>query len=324
MNAVYTNPSADIAAAGERGRTAEWPTQIPGRGWWDILRRMRHALARDHIWVAAAGVAFCTLFAAIPGVAVILACFGLFADPGAVHRHLEMTGGLLPGAVSGFLADQMQAAAAASRFHLGGALLVALWSARAGASTLISVFNLAYRERESRSFLHYQAVVLAVTAAMCLFGLLAFALIAVMPLAAGALPLGPGARTAAYLGRWPALAILMALALAAVYRFAPSRRRPKWRWVGVGAAVATALWLTGSAGFSHYVARFASADETFGTLGVLMLLLTWFYLSAFAVLLGAELNAEMERQTGRDTTEGPERPLGRRGARVADTVRPDP
>jgi membrane protein len=115
----------------------------------------------------------------------------------------------------------------------------------------------------------------------------------------------------------------MALALAAVYRFAPSRSRPKWRWVGVGAGVATALWLAGSAGFSHYVARFASSDETFGTLGVMMLLLTWFYLTSFSVLLGAELNAEMERQTGRDTTEGPERPLGQRGARVADTVRSD-
>ena len=115
----------------------------------------------------------------------------------------------------------------------------------------------------------------------------------------------------------------MALALAAVYRFAPSRSRPKWRWVSVGAIGATTLWLMGSVGFSHYVARFASSDETFGTLGVMMLLLSWFYLTAFAVLLGAELNPEMERQTGRDTTEGPERSLGQRGARVADTVRPD-
>ncbi len=308
---------------GGRGRTAERPTEIPGCGWWDILRRVRHTLARDHICVAAAGVAFCTLFAAIPGVAVILACFGLFADPTAVHRHLEMTGGLLHAAVSGFLADQMQALAAASRFHLGSALLVALWSARAGASTLISVFNLAYRERETRSFLHYQTVVSAVTAATCLFGLLAFALIAILPLATGALPLGPEIRTVVYFGRWPALAVLMTLALAAVYRFAPSRSRPKWRWAGVGAVVATALWLIGSAGFSHYVARFASSDETFGALGVIMLLLTWFYLTAFAVLLGAELNAEMERQTGQDTTEGPVRPMGQRGARVADTIRTD-
>ena len=315
--------TTEVAAADGRGRAAEGPAGIPGRGWWDVLRRVRHALARDHIWVAAAGVAFCTLFAAIPGMAVLLACLDLLADPAAVRRHLEMTGGLLPAAASGFLADQMQAVATAPGFQLGGALLMALWGARAGASTLVSVLNIAYRERETRGFLHYQAVVLAVTAATCLFGLLAFALVAVIPLAIGALPLSPGARTAVHLGRWPALAVLMVAALAAAYRYAPSRRRPRWRWVGVGAAAATALWLAGSAGFSHYVARFASSEETFGALGAVLLLLTWFYLTAFAVLLGAELNAELERQTARDTTEGPERPLGRRGARVADTVRPD-
>jgi membrane protein len=184
-------PAGDAAVDG-RGRAAKWPGDIPGRGWWDILCRVRHALARDHIWVAAAGVAFCTLFAAIPGVAVVLAGFGLFADPAAVHRHLEMTGGLLPPTVSGFLADQMQAIAAASTFHLGSAMLVALWSARAGASTLVSVFNLAYRERETRDFLHYQAVLLAVTTATCLFGLLAFALVAIIPVAADALTLAAG------------------------------------------------------------------------------------------------------------------------------------
>ena len=123
-----------------------------------------------------------------------------------------------------------------------------------------------------------------------------------------------------WLGRWPALAGLMALALATIYRLGPCRSPPKWRWVAPGAGLATVLWLTGSAVFSAYVARFASYDETFGALGAVMLLMTWFYLTAFAVLLGAELNAELERQTARDTTYGPERPLGQRGARMADIV----
>jgi membrane protein len=134
------------------------------------------------------------------------------------------------------------------------------------------------------------------------------------------LPLGAEARTAIALGRWPALGALMVLALAAAYRFSPCRRRPRWRWVSAGAVAATALWLAGSAGFSFYVAHFPSYNQTLGVLGAVMLLLSWFYLTAFAALLGAELNAEMERQTRRDTTQGPERPAGQRGARVADSL----
>ena len=204
--------------------------------------------------------------------------------------------------------------------HLSAALLAALWGARAAASTLVSVLNIAYRERERRGFLRYHLTVLAVTAAVGLFGLLALTLIAVVPLLAAEVPLRPAAETALMLGRWPAVALLMTLALSAIYRIGPCRSRPKWRWATAGAAVATALWLAGSAAFSAYVARFASYDETFGVLGAVMLLMTWFYLTAFAVLLGAELNAEVERQTARDTTDGPDRPLGRRGAKMADIV----
>ena len=273
------------------------PADLPGRGWWEVLRRVRLALARDHIWVAAAGVAYCTLFAAIPGVTVVIALVGLLADPGAAHRQLEMTGGLLPREASGFLADQVQAVAAASRLHLGGALLAALWSARSGASTLVSAFNITYGEQERRGLVRYQAVLLAVTAATCLFGLLALALVAILPVAADALPLGPGLAGTITLARWPALAVLMAAALAAVYRYAPCRSRPAWRRVGAGAVAATALWLAGSAGFSSYIGHFSSYGRTFGALGAVMILMTWFYLTAFSVLLGAELNAAMERRT---------------------------
>jgi membrane protein len=310
----------DAAGIAEAGRDAEAPEQIPGPGWLAILRRVRQALGRDHIWVAAAGLAFCALFAAIPGSAVTVALLGNIVDPALVRDHLAAPGGLLPEEVGSFLAGQMQAIATASRFHLGGALLVALWSARTGASTLVSVLNIACRERERRRFLHYQLTVLAITAVLCLFGLAALALIAVHPLVTKALPLSPAAGMALSLGRWPALALLMVLVLATIYRLGPSRARPKWRWVSLGAVTATTLWLAGSLGFSAYVTRFASYEETFGVLGTVMVLMTWFYLTAFAVLLGAELNAEVERQTAQDTTQGPARPLGRRGARMADIV----
>jgi membrane protein len=305
----------------DRGQAASHPAGIPIKGWIDILGRVRHALARDHIWVAAAGLAFCTLVAAIPGMVVVLAGFGSLADPAAVRQHMAMTEGLLPAAASQFLADEVQATASLSRLHLGGAVVIALWSARIGASTFISVFNIAYREREARGFVRYQLAVSAVTLGLCLFGLLALFLIAIAPVAIENQAISSGWETAIRLGRWPALAVLTIAALACIYRLAPSRSAPKWRWVAPGAVAATLLWLAGSAAFSHYVRKFASTEDTFGTLGIMLLLLSWFYLAAFTILLGAELNAEIERQTARDTTEGPERPQGQRGASVADTIR---
>jgi membrane protein len=315
---------AGIAEIGQRICDADRPGDIPGPGWWGILRRLGRSLSHDDIWLRAAGVAFCALFAAIPGAAVPVSLFGLIADPEAVHRPIEMLRGLLPERASLFLADQMEAIATTSKLRLGaglgGAILAALWGAWSGISGLIGALNMAYGEHEGRGFLRRQLVALTLAVAAGLFGLLAFILVAVLPAALELLPLAPAQWTMISLARWPALALLMVAALGMLYRFAPCRRAAKWRWVSPGAAVATVLWLAGSAAFSYYVANIGSYNETFGALGILMLLLTWFYLTSFAVLLGAELNAELERQTARDTTEGPALPLGRRGAAVADTV----
>jgi membrane protein len=306
------------------GRGATSPAAMPALGWRDTLGRVRASLARDHIWIAAAGTAFCAVFAAIPVLAVLAAFGALVVPPDVIRGQPDPTGGLLPAQASGFLADQMRAFAQASRFQLGtglgGAVLMALWTARSGATTLIGACNLAYRERERRGFLRYQAVALVVTAVAGLSGLAALLLVVVPPLAAGELGLEPGAERALLLARWPGLALLTVAALATIYRLAPCREKPRWRWVLPGAVAATALWLAGSAAFSRYVAHFPAYNAMLGALGAVMLILSWFYLASFAVLLGAELNAELERQTERDTTEGRERPAGERGAKVADTV----
>ena len=306
-----------------RASDADSPGDIPGRGWWDVLQRLGRSLARDEIWLRAAGVAFCAIFAAIPGAAAPVSLLGLIAEPEAVHRPVEMLRGLLPAQASKFLADQMQAIAATSTLRLGaglGAVLAALWGAWSGASAVIGALNLVYGEREARSFLRRQVVALTVAMASGLFSLVAFVLVAVLPLALEVLPLDAGLRTAISIARWPALAVLMVAARGMLHRIAPCPRAANWRWVRPGATVAAALWLAGSAGFSYYVATVPSYNQTLGALGMLMLLLTWFYLTAFAVLLGAELNVELEHQTTRDTTEGSARPLGRRGAAAADTV----
>lgn len=299
------------------------PSAISGKGWGSILRRLARSLTRDDIWLRSAGVAFYTLLAAVPALAVPVSVYGLVADPAAVRDPIQMLGGLLPPETSRFLADQMQAVATSSRVNLGaglgGAVLAALWGGRSGASAMVAALNLAYGECEQRSFLRREQVVLTVGLTTLVFVALAFALVALLPLAVAALPTNEQ-HTLIRLGRWPGLAALMVLGLGLLYRSAPSRRPAKWRWVSAGALVATVLWLAGSAGFSFYVERVGSYNHAFGTLGAVMLLLTWLFLSAFVVLLGAKLNAELERQTTRDTTEGAERPEGQRGATAADTT----
>jgi membrane protein len=301
---------------------ADRPGDIPDRGWLSVLRRLGRSLARDDMWLRSSGVAFCSLFAAIPGAAVPVALFGLLADPQAVHLPVERMSGLLPATVTGFLADQYQGIAVTSRLQLGaglgGAALAALWGAWSGASGLIAALNVAYAEDETRGFLRRAWAALVVAIAAGVFMLLAFTLVALLPVALGNVPSDPMVSTIANFARWPALALLCVGALALLYRFAPSRRAAKWRWVSPGALLATALWLAGSTGFSYYIANVPSYNQMLGAIGMVMVLLSWTYLTAFAVLLGAELNAELERQTSRDTTRGPARRRGERGASVAD------
>ncbi|WP_018261142.1 YihY/virulence factor BrkB family protein [Methylobacterium sp. WSM2598] len=300
------------------------PSAISGEGWGSILRRLARSLTGEDIWLRSAGVAFYTLLAAVPALAVPVSVYGLVADPSAVRDPIQMLGGLLPPETSRFLADQMQAVATSSKANLGaglgGAVLAALWGGRSGASAMVAAVTVAYGEREQRSFLRREQVVLTVGLTTLVFVALAFVLVAFLPLAVAAMEMTREQQTLIRLGRWPGLAALMVLGLGLLYRSAPSRRPAKWRWVSAGAVVATGLWLAGSAGFSFYVERVGSYNHAFGTLGAVMLLLTWLFLSAFVVLLGAELNAELERQTTRDTTEGVERPEGQRGATAADTT----
>jgi membrane protein len=303
---------------------ADYPGDISDRGWLDVLTRLARSLGQDGMWLRSAGVAFCAIFAAIPGASVPVALFGLLANPEAVHRPIEMLGGLVPSSASGFLADQMQAIASTSRAQLGAglgaAIFAALWGAWSGASGLIAALNVAYRENEARPLLRRAWDALVVALASGLFMLLAFLLLAVFPLVVERLSLGATPKAVLAFARWPALALMCALALGMLYRFAPCRRAAKWRWVSPGAIAATALWLVSTTGFSFYVSWFPSYNQTLGMLGTIMILLTWSYLTAFAVLLGAELNAELESQTARDTTSGPERSLGQRGAAVADAI----
>lgn len=189
--------------------------------------------------------------------------------------------------------------------------------------TVMEALNITYEEEEKRGILKFQVVAFGMTLAAIAFAIVALVLIAAIPALVEYLPFGKFVKIAGIILPWPILIGLMVFALAATYRFAPSRQDAKWRWVTWGSVLATALWIIASILFSVYVANFGSYDKAFGSLGAVVVLLTWFYISAYVVLLGACLNAEMERQTARDTTTGAEQPMGQRGARMADTVAGD-
>jgi membrane protein len=307
-----------------RGRAAERPEQIPAAGWRDILWRVKAEMATDNLSLVAAGVAFYVLLAIFPAIAAIVSIYGLVADPQTVEQQLTAISHLLPEEARGIVEEQLKrvTSTASPKLSLGAAfgLLLAIWSANKGTQALITALNIVYDEEEKRSFLKLNLISLALTVGLMLVLIVGLALIAVLPALLDNLGLPPEIRQWAAWLRWPILALAFMFALAALYRYAPSRDEPRWRWVGWGAVLATVLWLIGSALFSWYVANFGNYNETYGSIGAVVVLMLWLWLSVLIVLLGAEVNAEMERQTSRDTTRGPEQPIGRRGAYVADTV----
>lgn len=306
------------------GRGAAWPSEIPSRGWRDIVLRVKDNLSRHNTSLIAAGIAFYVFLAIPSAITALVSLYGLVFDPRNVERQVAAMQGVLPAEVIKLVSDQLQAIIARPTATLGIGLvlsvLLAIWSARSANSALVSALNITYEEPERRNFFWLQAISFGLTLGAVLFAVVALALIAVLPAVLYLLPLGELGMTVATILPWPILLVLVMVMLAAIYRYAPSRQEPRWRWVSWGAVVATVLWLAGSAAFSVYVSKFASYDKTYGSLGAVVVLLLWLYLTAFIVLLGAEMNAEIEHQTARDSTTGRQRPLGQRGARMADTV----
>jgi membrane protein len=307
-----------------RGRDAEHPRQLPASGWRDILWRVKEETDKDNISMIAAGVAFYLMLAIFPMLAATVSIYGLVANPADVQRNFESVAGVIPEEARSIMIDQLTAVSSASGGQLGFGVVLSLgltlWSASRGVIAMITALNIAYDETESRSFVKLNAIALALTLAMIIFMIVTLAVVVGLPVVIGYLNLGETVEWVIRLARWPILAVAVIVGLAVLYRYAPDRDAPRWRWVSSGAVVATVIWLLGSIAFSVYVSNFADYNKTYGAMGAVIILLLWFNLSSYAVLLGAELNSEMEHQTARDTTKGLERPLGQRRAYVADTV----
>jgi membrane protein len=312
-----------MARSAERGRRAERPSQIPRPGWRDILLRTWNEISDDHVSLIAAGVGFYGLLALFPAIAALISIWGLLFDPQQIEQQIETMSGFLPADAATIVRDQARTIAAGSgglSVAAAGGILLALYSAAKGMKALMEGLNIIYDEQEERGFIKLNLVALGLTLMMILAMLAALGAIIIVPILLGAVGLGPVAETLVSLLRWPLLFAVALIILAIIYRYGPSRAQPRWRWVSWGAAVATVFWLLGSIAFSIYVQNFGSYNETYGSIGAVIILLMWFWLSAFSVLLGAELNAEMEHQTERDSTSGDPRPRGRRDAYVADHV----
>jgi membrane protein len=312
-----------MATSAERGRQADRPTQIPKAGWRDILLRTKREISDDHVSIIAAGVAFYGLLALFPAIAAMIAIWGLLFDPQQIEQQIEALSGLLPPDAAAIVTEQARKVAAGGgdlSFAAAAGILFALYSASKGMKALIEGLNIIYDEEEKRGFIKLNLVALGLTLAVIVAMIVALGLIIIVPALLGNLGLGPLAQTLVDLLRWPILFVGALFVLAVLYRYAPCRAQPRWRWVSWGAGVATVIWIIGSIAFSIYVQNFGSYNETYGSIGAVIILLMWFWLSAFIVLLGAELNSEMEHQTERDSTTGAAQPRGRRGAYVADQV----
>ena len=308
-----------------RGREARSPGEIPARGWRDILWRVVLAIPQDRVLSTAGGVAFFTLLAFFPALATLVSIYGLIADASSIGTHLSLLAGILPGDALTLIGDQMTRIATSSTDTLGAAfligLLTAMWSANSGVAALFDALNVVYKEREERTLLRFYGTTFLFTLGAVAFVLCAIGGVVVLPLALAFVGASTSAERLLTLLRWPVLLVVVVLGLALVYRYGPSRRDAKWRWVTPGSIAAAGLWIATSMLFSWYVASFDSYNRTYGSLGAGVGFMTWIWLSIVVVLIGAELNAEMEHQTARDSTHGHrEKPLGRRGAVMADRV----
>nr|WP_321985842.1 YihY/virulence factor BrkB family protein [uncultured Lichenicoccus sp.] len=322
---------ADLAEAGQsggdeldRGRNAESPTQIPARGWIEIGKRTFQQIGEDRVMDEAASVTFYTLLALFPALAALVSLYGLVADPHTISQSLNSVSGFVPGGGMQIISDQLKSLTSgppkALGFGVAFGLATSLWSANAGIKGLFDALNVVYGEKEKRSFIKRTLVTLGFTFGALVFIIVVMAGLVALPAALSIVGLQQTTATLLKLARWPILLLLLAVLLGFVYRYGPSRRPAKWRWVTWGGSLATIVWLLVSLLFSFYVEHFGNYNKTYGSLGAAVGFITWIWISTIVVLSGAELNAEMEHQTAKDTTHGADMPVGSRRAAMADKV----
>ena len=294
-----------------RGRPGDRsPADITSRGWKDIAIAVWRNIAEHRILELGAGSAFYLVLALSPTLAAGVSLFGLFADSQHVTEFADQLSDVLPSGVLDILRSQLQTLVERARGELGAtlgfSLVLSLWSANRATKALIDALNIIYGEREQRGFVRLNLASLALAVGALAFGLVAVGATVALPLALRSTAFGDATELLLRLGRWPLLLAISTLALALLYYFAPAREVPRWRWVTAGSGAASLLWLMSSILFSTYVMHFAHYDRTYGSLAGIVVLMLWLWLSSVVVLLGAEIDAEMEEHAGERPSNEPD------------------
>ncbi len=307
-----------------RGRDAERVGELPAKGWRDVAGRVVKEVKADNLPLLSAGVAFYGLLSLFPALVAIVSIYGLAADPAQVADQLETLTRTMPADAAELLKKQVRTVTDSSGRALGVSALVgittALWSASSGMKWLLTALSQVYDEPEDRKFVKLRGTALAMTVGASVGLVVSLGLIAATPALARLVGLGSTGSIVATVLRWPLLAALVVGGLAVVYKYGPNRDPAKLRWVSWGAAIGAVIWLAASAGFAAYSALAPGFAASYGSVAGVVVMMLWLFLTVFSVLLGAEINAELEHQTGRDTTTGQDRPFGGRGATMADEV----
>ena len=325
--AAPDRPAPLCLADDGHGRLADSPAEIPAAGWKDILWRTSKQVKADSVLMLSGGVAYYALLALFPALIALVSIYGLVASPSQVATQLQSMTRALPAQARDLIITQLTALTQKSSAGLGmGAvvsIIAALWSASSGMRWLMTALSVAYDEEETRKFVKLRGTALLLTFAAVVGGAVALGLLVALPSVFRVLGLGSTGKMVVSVLRWPLLGALVLTGLAMLYRYGPNRDDPKWRWVTPGSLVATVVWLAASVGFSVYASVFGKFDKTYGALGAVIVLVLWLFLSAFSVLLGAEINAEVERQVSHSQAELARRAEWRSG-RPAEPDRPPP
>ena len=306
-----------------RGRLSHFPWTIPPLGWKDIVWRAYREVVRNRLPALAGGVTFYLLLASFPAIAAFVSLYGIFSDVNSVEKQLGQMANIFPRDAVNLIGQQMVRLATQRHATLSVAFavstLISVWSANAGMKSLFDGLNIAYDESEKRPYLHRTVITYGATLAALMFLTAATAITVAAPIFFRAV----GLHDLRYWWvplRWLAVYLMAGSVFTLLYRFGPSRAKARWRWVFCGGFAAALLWMVGSLGFSWYVNNFTHFGVTYGSLGAMIAFMLWVWVSVMVVLIGAELNAEIEHQTACDTTTGAPLPIGRRGAVMADTV----
>lgn len=308
-----------------RGRSASKPSEVPAKGWKDVLLRTKDAINEDLVSTNAAAMAYYIFLAIVPALTSLVLIYAWIADPTEIQEHFSKISQIIPAEISNIINQQLidlSSKNPGNSLGLGAlaALFFALWSASKGNTAFMDALNVIYDETNERGFIKKSLLAIGMTFIGTIMGLIAMGVIVFYPNVINFFPLPQIVKTVAGVGSWVILLLIFSAYLSFCYRYGPDRKKAKWRWVSWGSSFAAISWALVSAGFSWYASEFGSFNKTYGSMAAIVVLMMWLYISSFVILIGAEINSELEHQTAKDTTKHPEEPMGDRGAYVADTL----